>query len=115
MSTLSTPGWDLIISELADGQDLTPELATWAMNEILENQAAKDEIKSFLLGVQAKGESPEEVASFLDVMFAHAAPISIAARAVDPVGTGGDGANTINISSTAAIIAAAAGADPGDL
>ncbi len=110
MSTLSSPGWDLIISELADGQDLTPEQARWAMNEILENQAAKDDIKSFLLGVQAKGESPEEVASFLDVMFAHAAPISIAARAVDPVGTGGDGANTINISSTAAIIAAAAGA-----
>lgn len=102
--------WEGIVADLADGQDLTPGQATWAMNEILENQASKDEIKSFLLGIQAKGETPIEVANFLAVMFAHSAPISITQRAVDPVGTGGDGANTINISSTAAIIAAAAGA-----
>jgi len=102
--------WASIIAILADGEELSPDLARWAMNEILQDQATKDEIKSFLLGVQAKGESPAEVQAFLDVMFAHSAPISISGRAVDPVGTGGDGANTINISSTAAIIAAAAGA-----
>jgi anthranilate phosphoribosyltransferase len=108
--TESTTTWEVIVADLADGQDLTRDQALWAMNEILENLASKDDIKSFLLGVQAKGETPQEVAAFLEVMFGHSAPISITERAVDPVGTGGDGANTINISSTAAIIAAAAGA-----
>jgi anthranilate phosphoribosyltransferase len=79
------------------------------MGQILQNLASKDDIKSFLLGVQAKGENPAEIAAFLEVMFNHAAPISIPGRVVDVVGTGGDGANTINISSTAAIIAASAG------
>jgi len=102
--------WDSIVADLADGLELTNPQSQWAMNQILGNLASKDEIKSFLLGVQAKGESPAEIAAFLDVMFAHAGSISIPVRAVDVVGTGGDGANTINISSTAAIIAAAAGA-----
>jgi anthranilate phosphoribosyltransferase len=104
------PTWDQVISQLADGENLNGVQATWAMNQILDNLATKDEIKSFLLGVQAKGESAAEVEAFLEVMFSHSAPIQISERAVDPVGTGGDGANTINISSTAAIIAAAAGA-----
>ena len=102
--------WDGIIASLADGQDLTKDQARWAMTEILEDRAPKETIKSLLLGVQAKGETPSEVESFVEVMYQHCAPISISERAVDPVGTGGDGANTINISTTAAIIARAAGA-----
>ena len=101
--------WDQIIAALADHEDLVAEQAKWAMGEILSDKAGKETIKSFLLGVQAKGETSVEVESFVEVMYEHCAPISVQGRAVDPVGTGGDGANTINISTTAAIIAHAAG------
>jgi len=102
--------WDQIVAQLADHEDLTPDQAQWAMEEILGDRAAKDDIKSFLLGVQAKGETASEVEALVAVMYRHCAPISVEGRAVDLVGTGGDGANTINISTTAAIIARAAGA-----
>ena len=102
--------WNQIIAQLADRQDLGSEQSQWAMRQILENLADKETIKSFLLGIQAKGETSQEVEAFVEVMFQHCAPISISTRAVDPVGTGGDGANTINISTTASIIAHAAGA-----
>ena len=105
-----TYSWEQIIEDLADHQDLTPGQARWAMGEILGDRAEKETIKSFLLAVQAKGETASEVEAFVGVMYNHCAPISITERAVDPVGTGGDGANTINISTTAAIIARAAGA-----
>ena len=80
------------------------------MNEILEDRADIAIIKDFLLSLNAKGETPEEVGALVAQMYEHCAPISINVRAVDTVGTGGDGAHTINISTTAAIIAAAAGA-----
>ena len=102
--------WPAIIGQLADSELLSSEQARWSMGQILSDSASKDQIKEFLLGIQARGESPSEVAAFIEVMFEHSAPISIPDRAVDPVGTGGDGANTINISTTAAIIASAAGA-----
>ena len=79
------------------------------MNEILTGNADIEVIKKFLLALKAKGETAEEVGALVAQMYQHCAPISIKERAVDTVGTGGDGAHTINISTTAAIIAAAAG------
>lgn len=95
---------------LEDGQDLSTGQARWAMREILENRADIEEIKSFLLALKNKGETAHEVSSLVDEMYRHSAPISISERAVDTVGTGGDVSHTINISTTSAIIAAAAGA-----
>ena len=80
------------------------------METILQGGAEVGDIKSFLLALKAKGETAEEVGALVNQMFTHSAPISIEERAVDTVGTGGDGAHTINISTTAAIIAASAGA-----
>jgi anthranilate phosphoribosyltransferase len=80
------------------------------MNEILQGETDIAQIKDFLLALKAKGETSEEVNAFVNAMYQHSAPINIAERAVDTVGTGGDGFNTINISTTAAIVAAAAGA-----
>jgi len=80
------------------------------METILLGEAEVSDIKSFLVALKNKGESAEEVSALVDQMFLHSSPISIAERAVDTVGTGGDGAHTINISTTAAIIAASAGA-----
>jgi anthranilate phosphoribosyltransferase len=80
------------------------------MNEILQGSADISHIKEFLLALKAKGETAEEVNAFVNVMYQHSGPIEITERAVDTVGTGGDGFNTINISTSAAIVAAAAGA-----
>jgi len=106
----STNTWQQILETLTNGLDLDSNNARWAMNEILQGNAEIPEIKDFLLALKAKGEIADEVNSFVNVMYQHSAPIEISERAVDTVGTGGDGANTINISTTAAIIAAAAGA-----
>ena len=102
--------WQLILETLTNGLDLETHSAEWAMNEILQGNAGVPEIKEFLVALKNKGEIADEVNSFVSVMYQHSAPISISERAVDTVGTGGDGANTINISTTAAIVAAAAGA-----
>ena len=102
--------WDALIEKLRAGLDLEIVEIQAAMREILGGESDVENVKNFLLDLKAKGETSDEVAALVDVMYSHAAPISIAERAVDTVGTGGDGAHTINISTTAAIIAAAAGA-----
>lgn len=102
--------WDLIFNSLSAAEDLSSEQITWAMGQILEGKASNDQIKQFLLGLKAKGESAKEVQALVSQMYSYCAPINITERAVDTVGTGGDGANTINISTTAAIITNAAGA-----
>jgi anthranilate phosphoribosyltransferase len=108
---MSNPNnWPSIQEALTSGLDLDLSSAQWAMNEILQGKAQVPEIKEFLLALKAKGEIADEVNAFVSVMYQHSAPIEITERAVDTVGTGGDGANTINISTTAAMIAAAAGA-----
>ena len=104
------PSWPEILLLLYAKVDLSQEQALWAMNEILNSRASIENIKAFLLALKKKGESAHEVDSFVAQMIAQCAPINITERAVDTVGTGGDGAHTINISTTAAIIAAAAGA-----
>lgn len=102
--------WDENIAIINSGLDLEVDRVQWCMNEILTGQASNETIKSFLIALKNKGESPEEVGALVAQMYQHCAPITIQQRAVDTVGTGGDGAHTINISTTAAIIAAASGA-----
>ncbi|MEY3203408.1 MAG: anthranilate phosphoribosyltransferase, partial [Actinomycetota bacterium] len=102
--------WDQIFAALADKKDLSNEQVTWGMSQILEGAASNEDIKAFLTGLKAKGESAQEVEALVAQMYKYSAPINISERAVDTVGTGGDGANTINISTTAAIITNAAGA-----
>jgi anthranilate phosphoribosyltransferase len=102
--------WPATLGTLEQGRDLTADQAHWAMREILENRADTEQIKAFLLALRVKGESVHELSAFIDEMFLHSSRISIEERGVDVVGTGGDLANTINISTTAAIVAAAAGA-----
>lgn len=102
--------WDQIFAALSDKKDLSNEQITWGMSQILEGVASNEDIKAFLGGLKAKGESAEEVEALVAQMYKYSAPINISERAVDIVGTGGDGANTINISTAAAIITNAAGA-----
>ncbi len=102
--------WKEHVATLDLGLDLKPVDVKWCMNEILEGRGEIETIKVFLLALKNKGETAEEVSAIVAQMYQHSAPITITERAVDTVGTGGDGAHTINISTTAAIIAAAAGA-----
>lgn len=106
----SSVNWSAITEKLNSGLDLDKTEIQDAMREILGGDSDIESVKKFLLALKAKGETAEEVGALIEVMYAHAGPISITDRAVDTVGTGGDGAHTINISTTAAIIAAAAGA-----
>lgn len=106
---MSSIDWAGYISKLDNGLDLEPVEAQSVMREVLEDRADKEDLKKFLLALKNKGETPEEVGALVAQMYQYCAPINIPARSVDTVGTGGDGAHTINISTTAAIIAAAAG------
>ncbi|MEY2876607.1 MAG: hypothetical protein RLZ24_34 [Actinomycetota bacterium] len=106
---MSSLDWAGAITKLESGLDLLPEEAQSVMREVLEDRADKEILKSFLIALKNKGETPEEVGALVEQMYQFCAPITITERAVDTVGTGGDGAHTINISTTAAIIAAAAG------
>jgi len=102
--------WGQLHSHLQGGDDLTPELATFVMGEILEGRASEDSIKEFLVDIKAKGESAQDITLLIEQMFKYSLPISVPDRAVDIVGTGGDGYNTINISTTAAMVITGAGA-----
>jgi anthranilate phosphoribosyltransferase len=102
--------WSSHIAHLQSGLDLEIADVQWCMNEILTGNSEIEEVKAFLLALKSKGETSEEVGALVAQMYQHCGPITITERAVDTVGTGGDAAHTINISTTAAIIAAAAGA-----
>ena len=102
--------WESIFKSLSNKEDLPVANISWAMSQILQGVATIDETKHFLLGLKDKGETADEVKALVDQMLEVSSAINITERAVDTVGTGGDGANTINISTTAAIITNAAGA-----
>ncbi len=110
MSANSLPSWSDVISALNSGVELEKSLATFAMREILSGNTEPDQIKEFLIAHAEKGATAAEVAAFIEVMYEHAAPLEITERAVDVVGTGGDGFHTINISTASAIVCAASGA-----
>jgi anthranilate phosphoribosyltransferase len=104
-----------LMQRVADGKILTRAEAEAAMEEILSGRVETPEIVNLLLGMNARPIHPQELAGFASVMRRHAAPVFAEERLspphlVDTCGTGGDGCDTFNISTAAAIIAAAAGA-----
>ncbi|WP_454228819.1 anthranilate phosphoribosyltransferase [Propioniciclava flava] len=103
--------WPDVLTGLVTGNDLDPEAAAWAMNEILVGAATPAQIAGFMVALQAKGVTPGELTGLVSGMLANARSITLpTAEAVNIVGTGGDRANTVNISTMAAVTAAAAGA-----
>ncbi len=101
--------WRALIGALIRGETLSPDEAAWAMNEILEGAATPVQVAGFGVALRMKGETPGELAGMAQVMLRRATPISVPGDLVDLVGTGGDGAHTVNISTMGAIVAAAAG------
>jgi anthranilate phosphoribosyltransferase len=99
------------IRQLLDGRDLGRAEAREVMSEIMRGEATPAQIGGFLVALRAKGETAEEIAGCAEAMRAHALPVHTRRTdLVDTAGTGGDGARTLNISTAAAIVAAAAGA-----
>lgn len=110
----ATPTWSSIFTTLTQaGEELSPSTATWAMTEILQDRASEAQIAAFILGLKIRGESPGIVAALAQVMMTQAniVPSSHGHELVlDIVGTGGDGSHSVNISTMAAVVAAACGA-----
>ncbi|MFE7589932.1 anthranilate phosphoribosyltransferase [Kitasatospora sp. NPDC057512] len=102
--------WPDLLAALLQGEDLDRSSTAWAMDRIMSGEASPVQVAGFMIALRAKGESVEEIAGLVDAMYAHAEPLEIPGPAVDIVGTGGDRAKTVNISTMSAIVAAAAGA-----
>lgn len=105
-----TATWPGVITSLLARQDLDEDQAGWVMDEVMSGRATGAQIAAFAVALRAKGETAAEVSGLASGMLAHANRITSPSRAVDIVGTGGDRANTVNISSMAAVVTAAAGA-----
>jgi anthranilate phosphoribosyltransferase len=102
--------WSELLSSLVRGEDQPAEATAWAMEQILNGEATPAQMAGFVIGLRSKGETVQELTGLADMMIEFATPIEIGGPAVDVVGSGGDRSNTVNISTMAAIVAAAAGA-----
>jgi anthranilate phosphoribosyltransferase len=99
------------LARLFDGRDLTREEARETMAEIMAGEATQAQIAGFLVALKVKGETAAEITGCAEAMREHVLQVNPSRTdLVDVVGTGGDGANTYNISTAAALVTAAAGA-----
>jgi anthranilate phosphoribosyltransferase len=99
------------LQQLLDGRDLSREDARAVMDAIMRGETTPAQIGGFLIALRVKGETADEIAGCAEAMREHV--LAVRPRRddlVDTAGTGGDGARTINISTAAALVAAAAGA-----
>ncbi len=101
--------WPSILGKLLAKSDLDRAEAAWAMTEIMSGEAAEAQIGAFMMALRSKGESVDELAGLVDVMLEHSVLLNTGNDAVDIVGTGGDLAGTVNVSSMAAVLCSAAG------
>jgi anthranilate phosphoribosyltransferase len=105
----ATPDWPTLYTSLLQGRDLSTEDAAWAMDQVMRGEASPVQVAGFLMALRAKGESVAEMRGLADMMLQHATRMAAPDVALDIVGTGGDRAHTVNISTMASIVAAGAG------
>jgi anthranilate phosphoribosyltransferase len=101
--------WPDLLSSLLAGTDLSTDQAAWAMDQVMTGEASPVQLAGFLVALRAKGESVDEMRGLADVMLAHANRIDVPGPSLDIVGTGGDRAHTVNISTMAAMVIASTG------
>jgi anthranilate phosphoribosyltransferase len=104
------PTWATLLAALLRGEAVAAADTAWAMAEIMSGEATPAQVAAFAVLLRAKGESPAELSGLAATMLANAAPVEVVGPALDVVGTGGDRAHTVNISTMAALVAAGAGA-----
>jgi anthranilate phosphoribosyltransferase len=104
-------GWAPVIGTLSSGADLTADRARAAMAEILDGAATPAQIAGFIVALRMKGETVDELTGMLEAMLAAGERVDLPLEmsVVDIVGTGGDRAHTINVSTLAALVVAGAG------
>lgn len=102
--------WPDVISALIAGRDLSTEDTAWAMDQIMSGEATNAQIAGFAVALRAKGETVAELSGLVRTMYEHAHTIDVPGPTVDVVGTGGDRARTVNISTMSAIVVAGTGA-----
>jgi anthranilate phosphoribosyltransferase len=108
-STGNKTTWPTVFTALLSGQSLGNAEAVWAMDQIMSGEASPAQVAGFLMALRAKGETVDEMRGLADTMLAHASRIEVAGTTLDIVGTGGDRAHTVNISTMASLVAAACG------
>lgn len=101
--------WPALLTRLMSGADLSEQDTAWAMDQIMSGAATPAQIGGFAIALRAKGETPAEISGMAEAMLAHAHRVHLDQRAVDVVGTGGDRSGSVNISTMAALVVAAAG------
>ncbi|WP_345711333.1 anthranilate phosphoribosyltransferase, partial [Kineococcus glutinatus] len=107
--TAGEPTWRQLIAALVAGRDLEAGQTAWAMDRVMDGDVEGVQLAGFLVALRAKGETVEELEGLATAMLEHAVPIAVPGPAVDLVGTGGDMAHTVNISTMAALVLAGAG------
>jgi anthranilate phosphoribosyltransferase len=105
----TTPTWPGLIAALLAGEDLSRSDTAWAMEQVMTAEASTGQLAGFLIALRAKGETVDEITGLVESMLQHAVRIEVPGDCVDIVGSGGDRRNTVNISTTAAIVVAATG------
>jgi anthranilate phosphoribosyltransferase len=106
---MSEHSWPDLLTTLMRGEDLSASATSWAMDEIMAGEATAAQLAAFAVLLRAKGETPQELAGLVAAMLRRATPVEITVPAVDVVGTGGDRAHTVNISTMAALVTAGSG------
>lgn len=102
--------WPDILTGLVRREGLELDAANWALTEIFAGRASDVQLAAMLTALRAKGETEDEIEGLSTAMLDNAVSVNLDREAVDVVGTGGDRANTVNISTMAALVAAGAGA-----
>ncbi|MEU5050941.1 anthranilate phosphoribosyltransferase [Streptomyces sp. NPDC021096] len=104
------PSWPRVLDALLSDVDLSSDDTAWAMDRIMRGEATNAQIAGFVVALRAKGETVAEISGLVRAMYAHANLIEVPGPSVDIVGTGGDGAKTVNISTMSSIVVAGTGA-----
>lgn len=97
------------LNRIAQGKDLTGTEMREVMETIMSGEATPSQIGAFLMGMRVKGETVGEIAAAVSIMRRKMVPVEAPEDAIDIVGTGGDGAGTLNISTGASLVVAGAG------
>ncbi|WP_026962010.1 anthranilate phosphoribosyltransferase [Alicyclobacillus herbarius] len=99
-----------VLKQVAEGRTLSADTAERLMNQLMEGQLTPVHIAAFASAMAVRGETVAEIVGFARAMRSHGTHVQVPFDVVDTCGTGGDGIGTLNISTTAAFIAASAGA-----
>ncbi|MFW6640446.1 anthranilate phosphoribosyltransferase [Nocardiopsis algeriensis] len=109
-SAVAERTWSHLLTALLNGVTLGASDTEWAMNEIMSGSATDAQTAGFAIALRAKGEDVSEVTGLARAMLDNAVRLEVPGPTLDIVGTGGDRAHTVNVSTMASIVASAAGA-----